>query len=107
MLVTECILLETILTLGGACSKSPRENNDNADTSLPRATATEWTEAACHGLGHRGGHLSRSSYSRFQDYKSSGSPTISWMLTYALDHFASVLFQEVPVLPIKGLRNEK
>lgn len=86
-----------------------RENTDkrvHADSSQPLAIATEWTEAACHGLGHRAGLLMRSSYSRFQADKSSGSPT-GWMLTYELAHSASVLFQEVPVVLIKGLRNEK
>lgn len=78
----------------------------HADTSQPLAIATEWIEAPCHGLGHRAGHFRRSSYSRFQADKSSGSPT-GYMLTYELAHSANVLFQEVPVVLIKGLRNEK
>lgn len=101
-----------MLPLRGARSKpeiSPRENTENwvhADASQPLAVATARTEAACHGLGHRAGHLMRPNYSRFQADKSFGSST-SWMLTYALAHSANVLFQEVPVLLIKGPRNEK
>lgn len=102
--VTDCILLETMLPLRGACSE-PRENTIMSTCWHLTGYSHRTDTSSLPGTGAQSRHLMRSSYSRFQADKSSASPT-SWMLTYALAHSANVLFQEVPVLLIKGLRNE-